>query len=172
MMRWSCIWMASAPALHRAFSTAWMSCWCTTRSSGRRRGESAVRVALGVGEGHHQPRPVHRIQPGVGAQLGGAGLHRGQRGSRGRSMGGVDLARQRIALTTEPVHRSLGVVHQVDQAGGIAAPDLTAAGDPMGGGEQQPGQQADHRDPDPPRGSPGTRGRGCFRCCLLVATLR
>ena len=39
------------------------------------------------------------IQPGVGAQLGGAGLHRGQRGSRGRSMGGVDLARQRIALT-------------------------------------------------------------------------
>ena len=34
MMRWSCIWIASAPALHNALRTAWMSCWCTTRSSG------------------------------------------------------------------------------------------------------------------------------------------
>ena len=32
--RWSMICIASAPPAHRALTTAWTSCWCTTTSSG------------------------------------------------------------------------------------------------------------------------------------------
>ena len=34
MTRWPWMVIASAPPDHRALTTAWMSCWCTTSRSG------------------------------------------------------------------------------------------------------------------------------------------
>ena len=84
----------------------------------------------------------------------------GDRRQRGVGAGGtavvvVDLGDQRVALGGQPVDRLLRLADQVDQPGGVAAPDLVAAGDTVGGGQQQAGEQT-HTTGTPKRHS----GRG------------
>lgn len=62
----------------------------------------------------------------------------------------VDLSSQGVALCGKPVDVSLGIAHHVDQTGRVTAADLTAAGDPVSGGQQQTGQQAHDRHPITP----------------------
>ena len=137
-----------------------MSCWCTTRSSGEAsRGKSAVGVALRVGEGDDEARAADRIEAGVGGQGVVAVLDRRERGvgARRSAVMGVDLGDELVALRAEPVHRLLGLPDQVDQPGRVAAPDLAAAGDPVRGRQQQPGQQADQRHAEAPAAGPRAR---------------
>ena len=72
---------------------------------------------------------------------------------------------QRVALGAEPVDGLLGLPDQVDEPGRVAAPDLGAAGDAVGGRQQQPGAQADQRHAEAPRRT-GMRGLVRFAAAL------
>ena len=120
--------------------------------------EAAVGVALRVVERHDQARAVHRVQAGVERPARPTGLHRRQ-GGVGRTSPCVEsiLAASASRSAVEPVHRRLRLPDQVDQPRCVTAPDLAAAGHPVGGGQQQSGQQADQRDPEAPPVSGGCR---------------
>ena len=139
-----------------------MSCWWTTRSSGGGVArEPALRVALGVVERHHEAGSAHRVEARVDGQLvraPGDGRQRGVGPGRAAVVG-VDRRHQRVPLSVEPIDRELGLAHQVDQAGSVAAANLAAAGDTVGGRQQESGQQADDGDAETPDGAATARPR-------------
>src|SRR6476469_3950552 len=67
---------------------------------------------------------------------------------------GVDLGDELVALRADQVH----------QSGRVATPDLASAGDPVGGRQEQPGQQADERHTDAPA-AVSTRKSGTPELC-------
>src|SRR4051794_14295515 len=77
---------------------------------------------------------------------------------------GVDLADKLVALRAEAVHRLLGLPDQIYQSRRVAAPDLAAAGNPVRGRQEQPGQQADQRYTQAPAGG-ATRSLGMLGLC-------
>ena len=122
--------------------------------------EAAVGVALGVGQGDDEAGTVHRVQTGVARQFGRPGQHRRQGRVGGPPVRRVHLGGQGVALGTEPVHGLLCFADQVDEPRCIAAADLTATGDAVGGRQQQTGQQAHDRHPVPPAGPAGPEPAG------------
>ena len=92
-------------------------------------GEAALRVTLGVVERHDQTGPAHRVKAGVDGQLVRSVGDRDQRriGARGAAVVVIDRRHQRVALGGQPVHRLLGLTHQVYQPRCVATPDLAAA---------------------------------------------
>ena len=67
-----CRVIASAPPLHSALTTAWMSCWCTTSWSAVTSPlvDGPVDLVLGrVAEHHRERRAVHLLEPGRTLEL-------------------------------------------------------------------------------------------------------
>ena len=168
MTRWSCNIIASAPPAHRAFTTAWTSCWWTTRSSPVKplghRGQ--VRVVQRDGQG----RAADRLGPGGERERRTGSVDRLAPDGCRRPAACVSASTERRSASTRAVETAdlalLGP-DQVREAGVAGGPQVGAVGDLGAGREQHAGQRErdGHEQPPaprhaaPPTASPSPRGR-------------
>src|SRR5256885_674492 len=113
MTRTFMIVMASAPPAHSAFTTAWTSCWCTTRSSGRPAGR--------VPSGRRGASLSRTVGPAPGQQRGGGPAQYPPPGGRsGCVLHHAPFSAPRVGLTTlarEHYSGRAGVVFRADPSG-------------------------------------------------------
>ena len=132
-----------------------MSCWWTTRSSadaspGKR--PSASRCAsLSVTT---RPGPCTASSPASAASASARSVMAASAAAADGlppwwlSTSSTRVSRWADSLSTD----CLRLTNEVDEAGGVAAADLAAAGHGVGGGQQQPGAQAHDGHPEAPGG--------------------
>ena len=129
-----------------------MSCWCTTRSSGdASRGKRPLASRCASSRVTTRPGPCTGFMSASPASSAERRSIAASAVSDERPCIESILLGQLVALGVETIDRRLRLTDQVDQPRGVAAADLGAAGHPVRGGEQQPGQQAHHRDAEAPR---------------------
>ena len=142
-----CSVIASAPPLHSALTTAWMSCWCTTSWSAVTSPFSTARSISSLGASLSTTvigRAVHLLEPGGAAQRVDLALQVADLRVVDVLPERVDVAGERADLLLQVVGALPLLAHDGVEVGHAGGTEVEPAGGEAAGHEQGSGDHEDH----------------------------